>query len=67
MLERWLLAFLHPLKRSHNGLSRTDSHANKVDSLLGWNICDLNLTTGALFGYSSVNAKVSLKVPASSV
>lgn len=30
---------------------------------LGWNIFDINFTTGGLFGYSSVNSIVSLKVP----
>ena len=33
-------------------------------SLFGWNILDLNFTTGALLGYSSENSRVSLKVPA---
>lgn len=40
-----------------------DSSIRQQHSLLGWNICDLNFTTGALFGYSSVNSRVSLKVP----
>lgn len=29
----------------------------------GWNILETNLTVGGLFGYSSVNSIVSLKVP----
>ena len=37
--------------------------ATAGDALLGWNIADLNFTKGALLGYSSVNSKVSLKVP----
>lgn len=32
---------------------------------LGWNILLTNLTVGGLFGYSSVNSIVSLKVPSS--
>lgn len=32
---------------------------------LGWNILLINLTVGGLFGYSSVNSIVSLKVPSS--
>ena len=36
-------------------------------SLFGWNIVLLNLTTGALLGYSSENSSVSLKVPAKHV
>ena len=32
--------------------------------LFGWNMVDLNFTTGALLGYSSLNSKVKLKVPA---
>lgn len=36
-------------------------------SLFGWNMVLLNLTTGALFGYSSENSRVSLKVPATTV
>ena len=32
---------------------------------LGWNIFVLNLTVGGLLGYSSVNSKVSRKVPSS--
>ena len=31
--------------------------------MLGWNIFDRNLTTGGLFGYSSLNSRVNLKVP----
>lgn len=31
----------------------------------GWNIFDTNLTVGGLFGYSSVNSIVNLKVPSS--
>lgn len=30
---------------------------------LGWNIFDKNLTVGGLFGYSSENSIISLKVP----
>jgi hypothetical protein len=35
-----------------------------LGALLGWNMLDLNFTTGALFGYSSENSIVSLNVPA---
>ena len=38
--------------------------ASVSSALFGWNILDLNFTTGALFGYSSENSIVSLKVPA---
>lgn len=31
----------------------------------GWNIFDTKRTVGGLFGYSSVNSMVSLKVPSS--
>lgn len=34
-------------------------------ALFGWNILVRNLTVGALFGYSSVNSTLSLKVPSS--
>ena len=46
-------------------LHETEAHMEAVagDALLGWNIADLNFTTGALLGYSSVNSRVSLKVP----
>ena len=33
--------------------------------MFGWNIFVTNLTVGALFGYSSMNSRVSLKVPSS--
>ena len=49
---------------SHTAAAQT-SKQGYGSSLFGWNICDLNLTTGALFGYSSVKTRVSLKVPAS--
>lgn len=32
---------------------------------LGWNILETNRTVGGLFGYSSVNSTVNLKVPSS--
>ena len=31
----------------------------------GWNIFEINLTVGGLFGYSSVNSMASLNVPSS--
>lgn len=34
-----------------------------LHSLLGWNMVEVNFTTGALLGYSSVNSIVSLNVP----
>lgn len=33
------------------------------DVLFGWNILERKRTVGALFGYSSVNCRVNLKVP----
>ena len=35
--------------------------------MLGWNILERNLTTGGLFGYSSLNSRVNLKVPSQKV
>lgn len=50
--------------RSLKTIKELSRLAREVEgSLFGWNILDLNFTTGALFGYSSVNSSVSLKVP----
>ena len=33
--------------------------------MLGWNILEVNLTTGGLLGYSSLNFRVRQKIPSS--
>ena len=48
-------------------LQRKQRGSDTRDPLFGWNMVLLNLTTGALLGYSSENSRVSLKVPAVSV
>ena len=54
----------------HSTMPRTQHNQEKTGktgygrALLGWNMLDLNFTTGALLGYSSEKSMVSLKVPA---
>lgn len=42
---------------------RKEQKAPELCALFGWNIFDSKRTVGDLFGYSSVNVSVSLKVP----
>lgn len=52
-------------KRINDYTTISGSGSKTIKQLLplGWNIFEINLTVGALFGYSSVNSMVSLKVP----
>lgn len=53
----------HSLLTSRPEKNKNISNSNKYYIPLGWNILETNRTVGGLFGYSSVNSMVSLKVP----
>ena len=51
--------------RNRSRIKDTRMTGSQQVSPLGWNILDTKRTVGGLFGYSSVNCIVNLKVPSS--
>ena len=63
--NRNLLVWCHRKRGSFPGINKLLVHSCRAVKYIpfGWNILETNRTVGGLFGYSSVNSMVSLKVP----